>query len=514
MSDLDRRQFLARTGQFALAGTALGFLAGCGAESGVTTKAAAAPATTTGTTTTTTTTPAVPRKADIGALRRAVKGTVYTRSSQGFSQARTIYNSRYADVVPLAVLKAASVADVQAAVKWAAFYGVPITARSGGHSYGGFSTVRKGLVVDMRGIDSVKVSNGTATIGPGNDLYGVYSALAARGLTIPGGSCPTVGFAGLALGGGMGLAGRKYGLTLDSVQEVQIVTADGVAQLANAGANEDLFWASRGGGGGNFGIATSFKLKTHPAPNCAYFTATWPWSEAASVLGAWQSFAPKSPSALTSICSLLTTGGGTPEVTALGQYFGTEAQLQATLAPFLRDAPGAQVNYGTSDYLSLVERWGGCLGKTAAQCAAYMPTPFAAKSSYVSKVFSSAGLSAAVSAVERGSSGSAGSLLFDCYGGAINEVAPSDTAFVHRDQLCCIQYYATGDGSGPETWLQNAHAALKPYVSDFSYQNYIDPKLKNYENAYYGANLSRLQTVKKARDPHGLFSFPQGIKAA
>jgi len=480
---LDRRQLLVRAGQVAAVAGAASVLTGAELEE------------------------AQAKAPSIAALRKAVKGKVYTRTTPGFGAERRIYNTRFANVVPLAVVRAASVADVQATVRWAAHYGVPIAARSGGHSYAGYSSVRNGVVVDVRSLHGISLGkSGTARIGAGNDLWSISATLTRRGRMIPGGSCPTVGIAGLALGGGMGLAGRKYGLTLDNVEGVQLVTADGKVRNVSASSGEDLFWASRGGGGGNFGIATAFTMATHPAPNCAWFTAQWPWSRAEEVLGAWLRFAPRSSASLTTICSLLGTGGGTPQVRVLGQFFGSEASLRRTLAPFLRDAPGGTVQYGVSSYMTLVRKWAGCTSD--AQCSAYAPEAFNAGSSYVSKAFPSAGARAAVGAVERAN---AGALLFDCYGGAINEVGTTKTAFAHRNQLACIQFYVSGSGAGPASWLKAAKRALRPYVSTSAYVNYIDPTVKGYQTAYYGTNLPQLRRIKKTYDPHTLFRFPMMI---
>jgi len=247
-------------------------------------------------------------------------------------------------------------------------------------------------------------------------------------------------------------------------------------------------------------------MATHPAPNCAWFTAQWSWSRAEEVLEAWLRFAPKSSSNLTSICSLLGTGGGTPEVRVLGQFFGSESALRKTLAPFLRDAPGSTVQYGVSSYMTLVRKWAGCTSN--AQCSAYAPEAFNAGSAYVSKPFSAAGARAAVRATERAN---AGALLFDCYGGAINRVGPTKTAFAHRNQIACIQYYVSGSGGGPASWLASAKQDMKPYVSSSAYVNYIDPTVKGYQTAYYGQNLPQLRRIKKKYDPHTLFKFPMMI---
>ena len=175
----------------------------------------------------------------------------------------------------------------------------------------------------------VRVGGGRATVGPGAQLIDLYAALSRRGLLVPAGSCPSVGVGGLALGGGHGLSGRRFGLTSDNLRAATIVTADGRARRVSSGAGEDLFWACRGGGGGNFGIATSLTFETHRAAGGSWFFVSWPWSQAAEALAAWQAFAPGAPPALTSIMSLGTSGGsGSPRVTALGQHFGSESALR------------------------------------------------------------------------------------------------------------------------------------------------------------------------------------------
>src|SRR5262249_6653589 len=154
---------------------------------------------------------------------------------------------RYDGIKPMAVLQAASVADVRAAVRWAQQYGVRIAARSGGHSYAGYSTTT-GLQVDLRALRgiTVRAGSGTALIGAAAQLIAVYSALAAHGATTPAGSCPTVGVGGHAQGGGLGLAGRKLGACCDNIVGLTIVTADGRLLTCDATHNPDLFWACRG----------------------------------------------------------------------------------------------------------------------------------------------------------------------------------------------------------------------------------------------------------------------------
>lgn len=459
------------------------------------------------------------------ALRAAVKGRVLFPRTPGYNRARLVYNLRYDGARPDAVVEAESTADVAAVMRWANRFDVNVVARSGGHSYAGYSTTRNGVVIDLSKLKGVRVSNGRATIGPGAQLIDMYSSLARRGLTVPGGSCPSVGVAGLALGGGHGLAGRRWGLTSDNLRALTIVTADGRIRRVDADTNEDLFWASQGGGGGNFGIATSLTLKTHRTRGAAYFFIAFPWSQATEVLEAWQRFAPEAPPALTSICSL-GTGSGSPSITALGQYFGSPAKLRRLIRPLSRIS-GARVSVGSASYMSLVLRWAGCLDEGFRACHTQGTYPggtmprasFYAKSDYFRRPLTRRARETMVSWIERRQrqgSGS-GALILDAYGGAYNRPAADATAFVHRDMLFSLQYgayFTGGGGRAANAWINGVWRALKPFASGQAYQNYIDPQLKGWDRAYYAGNLPRLREIKKQVDPDFRFRFRQAIPPA
>ena len=453
-------------------------------------------------------------------LRRAVRGPVRTPGNSG----RLLYNERYAGIKPLAVLQAADAGDVQAAVRWAARHDVPITARSGGHGYAGYASARGGLVVDLRRLDRISVSRGSgrAVVGPGAQLVDVYRKLASAGATIPAGSCPSVGIGGHALGGGMGLAGRRFGLTCDNVASLRIVTADGRLLTCDADTNPDLYWACRGGGGGNFGIVTRFEMRTHPVGDASWFFVSWPWASAGAALAAWQALAPDTTSRLTSIFSL-GTGSSGPTVTSLGQYFGSAAKLRSLVRP-LTAVAGARFSSGTSGYFALQKRWAGCASISTAACHTTGTEPggtlprarFAAKSDYVAEPLSSAGRTALLSAIERRQAQHSGSgaLLLDAYGGAINRVTADATAFVHRDVLFGIQelaYFSSAGQGSALAWLRSTHAALRPHATGAGYQNYIDPALSSWRQAYYGANYDRLVDVKRRYDPDDVFTFAQAL---
>ena len=440
--------------------------------------------------------PAVSKRA-WRALRADVRGPVLLPRTPGYGRARLVFNSRFDGRRPAAVVQVADARDVRAVVRWADRFGARLVPRSGGHSYAGYSASPRAVVVDLRRFRGIRLNAGakSARIGAGARLIDVYTVLARRGVTIPAGTCPTVAMGGLALGGGYGLASRRFGLTSDNVRALTIVTADGRLRRADRDTNQDLYWACRGGGGGNFGIVTGFELDVHRARGAAYFSISWPWSQASAAVDAWQRFAPHAPDGLTSILSL----SNGPRVSASGQFFGSTARLRQLLRPLTRVA-GATLSVGESSYLDLMLRWAGG-SRTSPRSA------FWAKSAYVARPLSAKGRRTMIDWIERPGSGA---LLLDAYGGAINRVRPGATAFVHRDQLFSIQYLSYSGGS----WVAGVHGAMRPYASGQAYQNYIDADLDRWQRAYYGRNLARLREVKKAYDPDFRFRFRQAIPPA
>jgi hypothetical protein len=459
---------------------------------------------------------------DLAALQRQIDGTVVAQGAPGYDAARLLYSPRFDATHPLAVVYCQSARDVSRAILWARQNGVRVTARSGGHSYAGYSTTT-GVVIDVSRLASITVNAAARTVGVGAGarLMGVYRELAAHGLTIPAGSCPTVGIAGLALGGGVGFAGRKLGLTCDNIRSFTMVTADGVVRQCNPNRNPDLFWAGRGGGGGNFGIATRFTFTTHPVGTVTIYRAGFSWSDAPRVVDAWQRWAPTAPDELFSLLSVEATDSGATHVGSSGQFFGTAPELQALLASFF--AAGATPNtleISTMPYLDAMLLWAGC--SSAMHCSlgdGVGRSTFAAKSDYVNTSLSSSGIDTLLRAVEaRAATPARGSVLLDAYGGAINRVPKAATAFVHRDAAFSLQYIAgwepaSGDPAAlaASSWLQSTYAAMRPHVSGFAYQNYIDRELPRWGLAYYGSNYARLRKVKRRYDPNRVFRFAQSI---
>jgi FAD/FMN-containing dehydrogenase len=452
--------------------------------------------------------------APVRRLAHLLDGDVIAPGSSRYASARLLWDTRFDPLKPRAIAYCASRADVERVVRWARSEHVHVVPRSGGHSYAGYSSGNGVVVADVSRLKAVTVSGSRATVGAGANLFSVYAALAKHGVTIPGGSCPTVGIAGLALGGGVGYSARQFGTTADNVVRLRIVTADGELLVCDASHHADLFWACRGGGGGNFGIVTDFTFATHPVSTVATYSIEWPWAQASAVLAAWQQFAPHAPDALFSVLDLIATDPATPgaraHVVSAGQYFGPESDLASLLQPLTATGTPTRVVTKTLSYLDAAVHWAGC--RDAAACTEAR-TAFSAKSDYVAAPLSAPAISTLVDAIAARQGHGRGAIYFDSSGGAINRVPKAATAFVHRDSLFSIQY-TSGADSASSTWLASLYAQMRPYVSGFAYQNYIDPSLATWPHAYYGTNLPRLQAVKRKVDPHGFFRFRQSIRAA
>ena len=487
--------------------------------------------TTTSTAPTTTTTSGPTTAATLSQLGASLTGSLVLPSNPRYGIDRLLYNSKFVNLHPRAIAYCATADDVARCVEFATAHDLAIAARSGGHSYGGYSN-SDGLVIDVSRMSGISVDTGanTARVGAGAKLIDVYNVIGNAGRLLPGGSCPTVGIAGLALGGGIGVFGRKFGLTTDNINSVTIVTADGRTVVADEGTNADLLWACQGGGGGNFGVVTSFDFSVHPMPDVTLFTLQYPWTAASTMLSAWGLWVNTAPDELWSNCQLLSQGTYGYLSQIAGVYCGTPSELASVLASLksmIGTAPTSSF-IGSNSYLSAMEIEAGCSGLSVAACHLTTQNPagrlgreaYSAKSSYVNAPMNDSSVAAFVGAVENLHAHAptvGGGLAFDSYGGAINRVASGATAFVHRDALACIQAtYSWSSFTSPSVIAAGAQWLrwLGTNVFDATtgaYQNYIDPTLTNWQSAYYGANLNRLVSIKNKYDPGDLFSFAQSI---
>ncbi|TCJ35420.1 FAD-binding oxidoreductase [Parafrankia sp. BMG5.11] len=499
-----------------------------------------------------------PTERDWSRLADRLSGRLVRPGGAEYPTASQLFDPAFDRIRPRAIAYCASPADVAAGVAFARSTGIPFTARAGGHSYGGYSTT-SGLLLDVSTLNAVHPGirsgmggatggtgtpgSGIATIGAGAQLVDVYAQLAAAGAALPAGSCPTVGIAGLTLGGGIGVVGRRHGLTCDRMLAAEVVLASGEIIQVDGQRDADLFWALRGGGGGNFGVVTSFTFATHRATPLTLFTYRWPWAAAAVVVAAWQEWnlRPGAPDELWSTCVITTAptpnGTGTPTIRISGVISeppGVPSSARALLAELV-DAVGSAP---TSTFAAqrepleamLIEA--GCSGRTVAQCHLAGRSPGGAlervaqlaASNFLTEPLSAAGSEALLGAIEsrqREAGLRSGGVILDSWGGAIGRVGAGETAFVHRDVLASAQYIAGYDVRDSADlrrrnaeWLRATVAAMAPHVSASAYQNYIDPELRNWAEAYYGTNLPRLRSVKSAYDPDNVFRFAQSIPPA
>ena len=459
---------------------------------------------------------------DLDGLARSLDGRLILPGDAGYDSLRLLECTRFDGRRPLAIVRVGSAADAARAVAYARVRGVPFAVRSGGHSYGGWST-STGLVIDVRPLAAVAFDSGnaSATVGAGAQLVDVYATLATKGRAIAGGTCPTVGLAGLALGGGHGLVGRSFGLTCDALSAVEIVTADGALRHCDEKNEPDLFWACRGGGGGNFGVVTALTIVGRPIPAVVTtFVLHYSWVNAAAALGAWMEWVATLPNAMTTIARLESTA----QLVIAGLHLGSVDETRTLLGPLLASARSQSVT--AHNYLDAMMLEAGCLHSSVGSChladttaggTLARQTPFAASSHYFGDPLSAAAIESAVARIERHSSevgDGSGTIQFDSYGGAIGHIAADATAFVHRTAFCSAQYASfvgRGADSRHRQWIRSTRSALETFSNGEAYQNYPDPDLVDWAHAYYGANLARLQQIKRSYDPGNVFSFPQSI---
>lgn len=455
---------------------------------------------------------------DWSALKARLDGRLLLPEDQGYGVARLGYNELNDDRMPAAVARCTSAADVQSCLDAARGHGVPIAARSGGHGYLGYSVPDGGLVMDLRPMARVQAqSDGTVQVGAGARLIEVYAALAQAGRLLPAGSCPTVGVSGLALGGGIGVLARKYGLTCDRLVSAEVVTADSRVLTASECCEPDLYWALRGGGGGNFGVVTRFTFNTEPAPALTVFSLRFPSGSAASVVGAWQHWVADAAPELWSNC--VVSGGAQPTCRVGGCYVGKEDGLNPLLDRLITAAatqPSSRSVQGKS-YLDAMKYMAGCSNDTIAQCHPTSEGGRLPRAAFVavSRVLTTPLDGERVVELMVGRSGV--DLLLDSMGGAVSRLAPDATAFPHRSALATAQIYASTTTAGKAKTTASVNAVrdgLGALGATGAYVNYIDASLPDWGTAYYGGNLTRLKAVSQRYDPDQVFAFPQSVARA
>ncbi len=469
---------------------------------------------------------------DWESLQGAIAGTVVLPGDPAYDATRQLALEQFDSVRPQAIVLCESVEDVQEAVRFARRNDIGAVPRSGGHSFAGYSTAT-GMVIDVSRMRSVRVEHGVAQVQAGAQLVDVTSGLDAHGLALPSGFCPTVGIAGLAQGGGFGLDGRRHGLTVDHTLGVRAVLADGRVVDCDEHHHPDLFWALRGGGGGNFGIVTSFVFSPVAAVPMTDYSLAWPWPAAAAVLDAWQRWGPNAPDDLAALLSISlgdAAPGNEPFVGVYGTWLGAPGDLDPLLDDLVARVGTDPVarSRQTLPHLDSLMQWYGCSGLTVQEC--HRAGPFMggtlprfafalARGNFFQQPAPPEGVAAMLQVFDSDRlAGQVRSLDLQAFGGAVNRVRPDATAFVHRRTLFYAGY-SMGVAADPtdlqrETgrrWVNSCWQTMQSWSSPFTYQNFVDPQLVDWRRAYYGDNYERLVRVKAGYDPARFFRFPQSI---
>jgi len=419
-------------------------------------------------------------------------------SGASYTSGKQVFNSLYNNLSPAAVVVVTSQDDVRKALGFAAQNKLKVAPRGGGHSYIGASTANGAMVLDLRGLPggvNFDQASGNVTVSAGTSLSAIQQALAGAGRAIPTGSCPTVGIAGLALGGGMGGDSRHAGLTCDALKSATVVLPSGDVVTASPGDHSDLFWALRGGGGGNFGVTTSMTFATFATADSDVVRVNFPPSAAAHVLTGWQSWLSAadhntwglvdlSVSPTQGDCHVLATcpaGSGSGVADAIKSAVGV---------------PPSGVENKTLGYMDLVNY---LAGGTSAES----PRSFVAGSDVIGTMNSAAAQGIVAAIGKWPPTAGRASVIVGTLSGAVADVDPADSAFPWRRHAAVAQWYVETTAGSPVStatqWLSAAHQAVQPY-SVGGYVNYLEANTP--AARYFGTNLSRLSTARQKYDPN------------
>ena len=448
----------------------------------------------------------------IAAFRNQLQGKAVLPSDADYNETRKVYNAMI-DKHPGMIVMCADVADVIAAVNFGRDNNLLIAVRGGGHNGGGLGLCNDGLVIDLSGLKFVSVdsSDDTVRVGGGNILHEVDHATHPFGLAIPAGMVSSTGVGGLTLGGGVGYLTRKYGLTIDNLLEADMVLADGSVLTVNKDQNTDLFWAIRGGGG-NFGIVTSFKFQAHPVKNIFGGPTLWPIEKTEEIMEWYHDFLHQSPDELNGfIATMIIPGPPFPDHLHNKQfcgivwcYCGDMDKAQEVFKPILARNPLFQL-VGEMPYPALQSLFDGFmppglqwywkadfynelgpeLRKQHLKFGSMIPTPLSQMHLYP-------------------------------ISGAASRIGKEETPWAYRDAT-----YAgviVGIDPDPENadkitkWSKDYWEAMHPYSAGGAYSNFMMDEGQERIKASYRHNYDRLVKIKTQYDPHNLFSVNQNIR--
>ncbi len=463
-----------------------------------------------------TVTSSIPEKAAILEFSSGLRGDLLLPEDPGYEEARKIWNGMV-DKHPGMIVRCAGVADVISAVNFARKHRVLVAVRGGGHNVAGKATCDGGMVIDLSNMKGVRVdpASQTARAQPGVIWREFDCETQAFGLATPGGIISSTGIAGFTLGGGLGWLLRKHGLTCDNLISADVVTADGRFLHASAKENSDLFWGLRGGGG-NFGIVTSFEYKLHPVSTLLGGLVIYPFDKAKEVLRFYREFAPKMPDELMSFVTFATAPPehfiphhlhGKTNVAFAACYAGHMDKGEKALRPLKEFGQPAADLIGPVSYRDLQRMFD----------ADFSPTGFQNywKSDYLRGLDDQA-IDTIVRYVSEKTSPLTG-LDIIYLGGAFGRVKEDETAFSHRNSPYFFDIESRwSDPSENERhirWSRQFWEAMRPWATGGVYVNFLMEEGDERVKAAYGsAKYERLVMLKNKYDPANFFRLNQNIK--
>ena len=447
----------------------------------------------------------------IASFKKEIRGEVVMPSDGKYNSIRKVYNGMI-DKHPGMIVMCVDVADVMASVNFGRENDLLIAVRGGGHNGGGLGLCDDGMVIDLSGIKFVHVdtSNNTVRVGGGNIWGEVDHATHAFGLAIPSGMISTTGVGGLTLGGGVGYLSRKYGLTIDNLLEADMVLADGSFVTVNAKQHPDLFWAIRGGGG-NFGIVTSFKFQAHPLKNVIGGPTLWPIEQTEEIMAWYDEFIHKAPEDLNGfIATMVIPGPPFPEHLHHKQfcgvvwcYTGHPDKFEEIFKPVLAKKPLFQ-HVGEMPYPSIQTMFDGLM-------------PPGLQWYWRADFFNKLGPEVRAGHLKYGSKIPTPLSQMHLYpiSGAAARVGDKDTPWAYRD----AKYAGVIVGVDPDpanadkitNWCKDYYNELHPHSSGGAYSNFMMDEGQERVKASYKHNYQRLARIKKHYDSNNLFRVNQNI---
>jgi FAD/FMN-containing dehydrogenase len=456
------------------------------------------------------------QEADIQELRARFRGELITPSDAAYDAARKVYNAMI-DRRPALIAKCADVADVVAGVNFAREKKLLLAVRGGGHNGPGLGVCDDGLVLDLARLKGIRVDQTDRTVRvEGGCLWGdVDHATHPFGLAVPSGFLSTTGVGGLTLGGGIGYLSRQYGLTIDSLLGVDVVLADGRLVTANADENADLFWAVRGGGG-NFGVVTSFLFRARPVGTVYGGPIFWPLDKGAELLRFWRDFILKAPEDMNGWFGFATV----PPVPMFPAehhmkkvcvvtwcYTGEIGKAEAAFKPIRQFSPPLMDFAGPIPFPALQSLFDGLY-------------PAGLQWYWKADFFKELSDGAIQKHLEHGSRLPTWQSTMHLYpvNGKVNRVGEGDTAFSHRDSVWSeVIVGVDPDPANREKitdWARAYYDALHPFGAGGAYMNFMMEEGEDRIRASYRGNYDRLAAAKAKYDPENFFRVNQNIRPA